>query len=116
MKPIQPADRSIMGPAHRSKWIYAHAVQEMNINAMSGTKSPLLPLCQRGNSLKLDFYPVTQNAPHVSVGINVLYSRKGQCPKATDVSPWYGVYPSLQKRGRGDFCPECCHDFLTNFR
>jgi hypothetical protein len=24
--------------------------------------------------------------------MNVLNSPRGQCPKATDVSPWYGVY------------------------
>ena len=60
------------------------------------------------------FYPVPQNAPHVSAGmnpvptppsendafptqhgwngVNVLELPKGQRPKATDVSPWYGVY------------------------
>ncbi len=38
------------------------------------------------------FYPVPQNAPYVSAGMNVLKSRQGQCPKATDVRPWYGVY------------------------
>jgi hypothetical protein len=27
--------------------------------------------------------------------MNVLNFPKGQCPKATDVSPWYGVYASL---------------------
>ena len=59
-------------------------------------------------------YPVPQNAPHVSAGmnpvptppsendafptqrgwngVNVLDFPEGQCPKATDVSPWYGVY------------------------
>ena len=37
-------------------------------------------------------YPVPQNAPHVSAGMNVLELPKGQRPKATDVSPWYGVY------------------------
>src|SRR3989338_7026110 len=53
------------------------------------------------------FYPVPQNAPHVSAGmnpvrsqpkpqtqsygVNVLNVPKGQRPKATDVSPWYGV-------------------------
>jgi len=61
-------------------------------------------------------YPVPQNAPHVSAGmnpvptllrenytlsiqpgwngVNVLELPKGQRPKATDVSPWYGVYHS----------------------
>ena len=49
----------------------------------------------------LPLYPVTQNVPHVSVGVNVLHSRKGQCLKATDVSPWYWVYRSLaQSRPR----------------
>ena len=59
-------------------------------------------------------YPVPQNAPDVSAGmnpvptppsendafptqhgwngVNVLDFPEGQCPKATDVSPWYGVY------------------------
>jgi hypothetical protein len=38
-------------------------------------------------------YPVTQNAPHVSVGMNVLsVFPQSEVPKATDVSPWYGVY------------------------
>ncbi len=45
-------------------------------------------------------YPVPQNAPHVparalaggSAGMNVLDFPEGPCPKATDVSPWYGVY------------------------
>jgi len=40
----------------------------------------------------LPLYPVPQNAPHVSAGMNVLELPKGQRPKATDVSPWYGVY------------------------
>ena len=38
-------------------------------------------------------YPVPQNAPHVSAGMNVLNFPEGQRPKATDVSQWYGVYP-----------------------
>jgi len=53
-------------------------------------------------------YPVPQNAPHVSAGmnpvrsqpkprtqsygVNVLELPKGQRPKAKDVSPWYGVH------------------------
>ncbi len=37
-------------------------------------------------------YPVPQNAPCVSAGMNILNSPRGECPKATDVSPWYGVY------------------------
>jgi len=37
-------------------------------------------------------YPVPQNAAHVSVGMNVPDFPDGQRPKATDVSPWYGVY------------------------
>ena len=39
-----------------------------------------------------DIYPVPQNAPHVSAGMNVPNFPEGQRPKATDVSPWYGVY------------------------
>ncbi len=38
-----------------------------------------------------DVYPVPQNALYVSAGINVLKFPGGK-PKATDVSPWYGVY------------------------
>ncbi|HZD40741.1 MAG TPA: ATP-dependent Clp protease proteolytic subunit, partial [Terriglobales bacterium] len=37
-------------------------------------------------------YPVPQIAPSVSAGTNVPNSPEGQRPKATDVSPWYGVY------------------------
>ncbi len=37
-------------------------------------------------------YPVPQNAPHVSAGMNVVKFPEGQRPKATDVSTWYGVY------------------------
>ena len=37
-------------------------------------------------------YPVPQNAPCVSAGMNVPDSLQGLCPKATGVSPWYGVY------------------------
>ena len=71
-------------------------------------------------------YPVPQNAPHVSagmnpdprlsedrknqgsrifrIGVNVLNFPEGQRPKATDVSPWYGVYfISLENR----FCNPC---------
>jgi len=36
-------------------------------------------------------YPVPQNALCVSAGMNVLKFLGGK-PKATDVSPWYGVY------------------------
>ncbi len=35
--------------------------------------------------------PVPQIAPCVSAGMNVPTSLYGQRPKATDVSPWYGV-------------------------
>ncbi len=38
-----------------------------------------------------DVYPVPQNALYVSAGMNVLKFPGGK-PKATDVSPWYGVY------------------------
>ena len=37
-------------------------------------------------------YPVPQKAPCVTVGMNVPTSLYGKRPKATDVSPWYGVY------------------------
>lgn len=37
-------------------------------------------------------YPVPQNAPYVSAGMNVLDFSEGQRPKATDISSWYGVY------------------------
>ncbi len=40
-------------------------------------------------------YPVPQNAPHVSAGMNVVRCPEGQRPKATDVSTWYGVYAWL---------------------
>ncbi len=33
-----------------------------------------------------------QNAPDMSPGMNVPNFPKGKRPKATDVSPWYGVY------------------------
>jgi len=36
-------------------------------------------------------YPGPQNALYVSAGMNVLKFPKAN-PKATDVSPWYGVY------------------------
>ena len=39
-------------------------------------------------------YPVPQKAPHVSARMNVPNLPEGQRPKATDVSPWYGVYKS----------------------
>ena len=42
--------------------------------------------------LLFTIYPVPQNAPRVSAGMNVLNFPEGQRPKATDVSPWYGVY------------------------
>src|SRR3972149_5898830 len=45
----------------------------------------------------LEIYPVPQNAPDVSAGMNVLDFPEGQCPKATDVSPWYGVYLDPQR-------------------
>ena len=67
-----------------------------------------------GDYSRFAIYPVPQNAPHVSAGmnpvptplrenytlsnqpgwngVNVLELPKGQRPKATDVSPWYGVY------------------------
>ncbi len=51
-----------------------------------------------GSRIDQPVYPVPQNAPHVSAGMNVLNFPKGQCPKAADVSLWYGVY--LQRRGR----------------
>jgi len=42
-------------------------------------------------------YPVPQNAPYVSAGMNVPNIPEGQRPKATDVSPWYGVYLTIKK-------------------
>ncbi len=41
---------------------------------------------------QVSLYPVPQNAPHVSAGMNVLEFPEGPRPKATNVSPWYGVY------------------------
>ena len=43
----------------------------------------------------IDFYPEPQNAPCVSVGMNVPDSLQEQFHKATGVSPWYGVYHPL---------------------
>ncbi len=40
-------------------------------------------------------YPDPQNAPDVSPGMNVPNFPEGERPKATDVSPWYGVYSPL---------------------
>ncbi len=40
----------------------------------------------------LRIYPEPQNAPDVSPGMNVPNFPEGKRPKATDVSPWYGVY------------------------
>ncbi len=37
-------------------------------------------------------YPVTQTALHVSAGMKVLHVPEGPRYKATDVSPWYGVF------------------------
>ena len=37
-------------------------------------------------------YPVPQNAPCVSAGMNVPDSLQRLCPKATGLSKWYGVY------------------------
>ena len=79
--------------------------------------NPLLAGCvnvQVAVSAPSELYPVPQNAPHVSAGmnpvptppsendafptqhgwngVNVLELPKGQRPKATYVSPWYGVY------------------------
>ncbi len=42
--------------------------------------------------LNTGIYPVPQNAPQVSAGMNFVRCPEGQRPKATDVSPWYGVY------------------------
>ncbi|MFQ5929911.1 MAG: hypothetical protein ACE5MK_09440, partial [Acidobacteriota bacterium] len=72
-------------------------------------------------------YPVPQNAPCVSAGmnpvpisprenhalpvqnswngVNVPDSLQGQCPKATDVSPWYGVYLRALEAGIGTVLP-----------
>ena len=40
-------------------------------------------------------YPVPQNAPYVGAGMNVPNIPKGNAAKATDVSPWYGVYRNV---------------------
>ncbi len=37
-------------------------------------------------------YPEPQNALDVTPGMNVPNFPEGKRPKATDVSPWYGVY------------------------
>ncbi len=37
-------------------------------------------------------YPEPQNARDVSPGMNVPNIPEGKRPKATDVSPWFGVY------------------------
>ncbi len=44
-------------------------------------------------------YPVPQNVPNVSAGMNVLDFPEGPRPIATDVSPWYGVYPPISGGG-----------------
>ena len=44
---------------------------------------------------RVRLYPVPQNAPHISVEMNVPNLPEGKCPKATDVSLWYGVYSAL---------------------
>jgi hypothetical protein len=47
---------------------------------------------QTWKKLGMLVYPVPQNAPYVSAGMNVPKFPEGQCPKATDVSPWHGPY------------------------
>src|SRR3990172_5238879 len=42
--------------------------------------------------VRVCLYPVPQNAPHVSAGMNVLNFPEGQRPKTTETSPWYRVY------------------------
>jgi len=42
--------------------------------------------------VRVFLYPVPQNAPHVSAGMNVLKFPEGQRPKTTETSPWYRVY------------------------
>ena len=46
-------------------------------------------------------YPVPQKDLYVSAGMNVL-NPEGHCPKATDVSPWYGVYHFLGEESLRD--------------
>ncbi|GEM_PF-3850199 len=60
-----------------------------------------------------ELYPVPQNAPHVSAGMNVLELPKGQRPKATDVSPWYGVYRRIDALGRDGVSPSCVNNLDT---
>jgi len=52
------------------------------------------------------FYPVPQNAPHVSAGINDLDFPEWPHPKATDISPWYRVYTGIgsANQAAGAFC------------
>jgi len=47
-------------------------------------------------------YPEPQNAPDVSPGMNVPNFPEGKRPKATDVSPWYGVYCDESERVGGE--------------
>ncbi len=59
--------------------------------------SPVYKVVVTFSPVGLSLYPVPQNAPHVSTGMNVLDLPEVHRPKATDVSPWYGVYSSLPK-------------------
>ncbi len=43
-------------------------------------------------------HPEPQNASDVSPGMNVPNFPEGKRPKATDVSPWYGVYQSQETK------------------
>ena len=50
---------------------------------------------QTSSRASYTIYPVPQNAPDVSAGRNVPGFPEGTCPKATDVSLWYGVYTKV---------------------
>ncbi len=67
-------------------------------------RPPCFSLSSSERTVVVKLYPVPQNAPHVRAGMNVLSFPEGQRPKATDVSPWYGVYLGLwlaQKKDHG---------------
>ncbi len=50
---------------------------------------------QTSSRASYTIYPGPQNSPDVSAGRNVLGFPEGPRPKATDVSPWYGVYTQV---------------------
>jgi len=50
---------------------------------------------QKSSRASYTIYPGPQNAPDVSAGRNVLGFPEVPRPKATDISPWYGVYTQV---------------------